>query len=443
MEGKENSTSSRLKKSVTFKIVVILFITLLLMIPVMTISNLVRERTNLKFQIENDVAKAYGQAQTIVPPVIKIPYTRVTTFDSGKTVTKDGLLTLLPNQLNLDGKIQSDKRKRSIYEIIVYKSNLSLKGQFIIPDLKKYEKDDYSFDMAAAYIAMGITDYNGIYNECYVNVNEKEYEFKPGMIRDPLMQNGFTTSAIDLNTLNEITFDLVLNLKGTKSLNFVSTAKKAKLKINSDWPSPSFVGTQLPTDFEINSDGFNAEWNTNQFNRIYPSYWFDSSYNFLDFKNTYGVDLIEPVDGYGKNRRSSKYALLIIAMTFGIFFFFEIMYRKNIHPIQYTMVGFALTVFYLLLISFTEHIGFNFAYFVSSCAIIGLISAYTYYIVKSKKAIGILLLLMCGLFTYIFVILQLEDYALLVGSIGLFVILSTVMFLSRNIDWYNIGESYD
>jgi len=440
-ETNKFSIAQKLKQSVTLKIVAILFITLLLMIPIMSIRDLVRERSGLKTQIENDVAKAYGQKQTIIAPVLKIPYTHTVTNSEGKKFTSEGLLTVTPEKLSVDGDLQSEKRKRSIYEVVVYRSQLNMTGEFKLPDLDKWANDNYRFNYEHAYLSMGISDNNGLYEDCIIKVDNEDYELSPGLTQDELMQNSLSTKAIDLMTKSQFTFSLDLKIKGTKSIQFVPVAKNSTVKLESPWLSPSFVGSNIPQTYDITDEGFEAEWTTNQYGRSYPHFWFKANYNFMNIQNAFGVTLIEPVDGYAKNARSSKYSLLVISLTFAVFFFFEIMYKKNIHAIQYVMIGFSLATFYLLLISLTEHIGFNKAYLGSATATILLIVSYTQFIIQSKKAVGILLFLLGALFSYIFIILQLEEFALLAGSIGLFVILSMVMLLSRNIDWYNLNKS--
>jgi len=178
----------------------------------------------------------------------------------------------------------------------------------------------------------------------------------------------------------------------------------------------------------------------NKFSHRHPLIW-QSDSKALESSAYFGVNLIQPISEYGKNFRTSKYALLIISLTFGIFFFFEILLKKSIHPIQYTLVGFALTIFYLLLLSITEHLGFDKAYLISSIATISLIVVYTHFILKRIGASTLLLGLLSALFGYVFIILQMQDFALLAGAVALFVVLATVMLLSRNVNWYNVGKT--
>jgi len=431
--SKNNMTTitQKLKQSATLKIIVILFVALLLMIPIMSIRDLIRERSGLKAQIENDISKAYGQNQTLIAPVLKIPFEQLLVDKEGKEYSNEGLVTVTPDNIEIDGVLVTDKRKRSIYEVIVYQSDIKLSGDYIIPDMTNWENDNYKFSFDKAYLTMGISDNNGLSEDCIIQIGDKKYNLSPGLVQDELMSNSLSTENIDLSNKHSLSFSLALNIKGTKSLKFVPIAKNSKIELKSAWSSPSFVGSNLPQSYDISPDGFSAKWSSNQYSRSYPHYWFKNNYNFKKINNAFGVNLIEPIDGYAKNTRSSKYSLLIISLTFAVFFFFEIMYKKNIHPIQYIMIGFSLATFYLLLISLTEHIGFNIAYLVSAIATIGLITIYTQFIINSKKAVGILFFLLAALFSYIFIILQLEEFALLAGSIGLFAILSLVKQITK------------
>lgn len=440
MEMNKSSLTQRLSQSVTLKIFLILFLILLLMIPLMSIRGLIYERSNLKKQIESEVANSYGRAQTIIPPVIKLPYTKSVKDSEGKFYDIEGLVTITPDYLNIDGQLETDKRKRSIYEVIVYQSQFLIEGNFTIPDID-VQGDNLTYDFSSAYIVMGISDNNGLYEDCIIKMNGQSFDLSPGIVQDPLLNNSLATRTFDLTQTGDLNFSLQMGIKGTRSINFAPVAKDAEINLKSKWPSPSFVGSHLPQSHDVTRDGFAAKWKSNQYNRLFPHYWYDGGYNFKNITNAFGVNLIEPVDGYGKNTRTSKYALLIISLTFGVFFFFEIIYKRNIHPIQYIMVGFSLVTFYLLLISFTEHLGFNMAYLISALATVLLIIIYTRFIIPSSKAITILFSLLSALFAYIFIILQLEEYALLAGSVGLFFILSAVMYLSRNIDWYNLKRA--
>jgi inner membrane protein len=230
-------------------------------------------------------------------------------------------------------------------------------------------------------------------------------------------------------------FNFTINYNGSKSLYIAPIGKTTTAKIASNWHSPSFMGNYLPNEKNkvINSNGFSAEWEVLHLNRPFPQQSFDSFPNLKPY--TFGVDFITPVDEYQQNERASKYGFLMIGLTFLIFFLIQSISKINIHIFQYSMIGLALIMFYTLLISITEHSSFTLAYLVAGASVVVLISLYSISILKNKKFPAFIGISLTGLYTFIFVIIQMEDYALLVGSIGLFLILAAVMYFSRKIDW--------
>lgn len=213
------------------------------------------------------------------------------------------------------------------------------------------------------------------------------------------------------------------------------------MNIKSKWQNPSFIGSFLPDEREINTDGFSANWKVLHLNRPYPQNFRGSVQGI--YESSFGVNLIVPVDEYQKSMRSAKYAVIFITLTFLIFFFVQILNGVKIHPIQYIIVGLALCVFYTLLIALSEHIAFKFSYLISSVSIIGLITLYAKSIFNNKKLTTLICLILATLYLFIYSIIQMEDYALLMGSVGLFIVLATIMYLSRKIDWYAIKTKGD
>ena len=236
------------------------------------------------------------------------------------------------------------------------------------------------------------------------------------------------------------TFNCKLKLNGSSNINFIPIGKTTKVHVTGNWKSPGFIGNFSP-EHHITENGFEADWSILSFNRSIPEMWIDYPGNSFD-DSSFGVSLIDPVNHYQQNMRSAKYAIMFIALTFVVFFFVEILTRKRIHPIQYLLVGFALILFYSLLLSISEQINFGTAYLIASIATIGLITAYTHSIFKNKIQTGALTGMLCLLYIFLYVVLQLEDVALLIGSIGLFVILGTIMFFSRKISWYKQEYEY-
>ena len=248
-----------------------------------------------------------------------------------------------------------------------------------------------------------------------------------------------------LETLSKAyAFSIPLKLNGSGYLKFEPVGKETTVALESGWSSPSFEGDFLPDQREIRPEGFSASWKVLDLNRNYPQQWKGAEYSFGTGNHPsahFGVRLVQTVDEYAKTERSSKYAILVIGLTFLIYFFYETLRRFHIHPFQYLLVGLALSVFYLLLLSLSEHLGFNTAYAVATAATIGLITVYSAGVFKNLRMTVQLTLLLGLIYGFIFIVLQLEDYALLTGSIGIFAALAAVMYYSRNVDWYNLSET--
>jgi inner membrane protein len=241
---------------------------------------------------------------------------------------------------------------------------------------------------------------------------------------------------LDLKSAKTYKFSFDLNLNGSQSLNFIPLGKETNINLASKWANPSFDGAFLPDQRQVSKDGFTAQWKILSLNRNYPQSFSESdSYSIKD--SAFGVKFLVPIDQYQKITRSVKYAIMFIALTFLTFFFVEIFNKKRIHPIQYLLVGFALLVFYTLLLSISEHTNFNFAYILSSIATIILITLYSKAIFKNNFLSLLLGCILIILYGFMYVVLQLQDYALLMGSIGLFIVLAAVMYASRKIDWYS------
>lgn len=205
--------------------------------------------------------------------------------------------------------------------------------------------------------------------------------------------------------------------------------------LNSDWNNPSFSGNFLPFSREIDDDGFSSKWKILHLNRNYPQKWTGSRYQIAE--SEFGVNLRVTVDEYQKTIRTAKYAIMFIGLTFLTFFMIELLGGKSVHPIQYLLIGFGLLIFYTLLLSFTEHISFNSSYMLASSAIIILITLYAKSVIKENKLTLLIMGILVLLYGYLFIVIQLQDYALLMGSIGLFLILALMMYLTRNIDWFS------
>ena len=325
-----------------------------------------------------------------------------------------------------------------------FNSKIKLTGKFSTPNFEEWKIDKNNIIWEDAFISLGISDLRSIQENISVKWNDKQYFFNPGVESSDVIQNGIS-SRLPINHSDSIKtkteFSLDLNFNGSTSLNFIPLGKLTTVNIKSKWQNPSFIGSFLPDEREINTDGFSANWKVLHLNRPYPQNFRGSVQGI--YESSFGVNLIVPVDEYQKSMRSAKYAVIFITLTFLIFFFVQILNGVKIHPIQYIIVGLALCVFYTLLIALSEHIAFKFSYLISSVSIIGLITLYAKSIFNNKKLTTLICLILATLYLFIYSIIQMEDYALLMGSVGLFIVLATIMYLSRKIDWYAIKTKGD
>lgn len=428
----------KLKNSVTLKMITITILILLLLIPMAMIKNIITERENYKEKAIAEVSNKWAGKQLLKGPILTIPITYERRVNKKiKTCTK--YYHILPKTYNVKGSIVPKKLKRGIYEIVVYESELETFGDFSIPTLNNLTNVKEVL-WNEAFITLGISDLKGIKNQLQLKWGNKQLEISPGSKILKMIPSGVT---VKLNNLNEssgkiVPFNFHINLQGSQNIAFVPVGKITNVAINAPWKSPSFFGDYLPDSRQITDKGFSATWKVLQLNRNFPQTWYDNDYNELLDKAAFGVNLKLPLDDYQKSNRSAKYALLILGLTFLLFFLAEIMNHKKIHPLQYILVGLALCIFYVLLVSFSEHLNFNNAYLISSLVVISIIIMYVSSIFKQSKITFLIAVILVKLYVFVFIILQLVDYALLIGSIGLIIILGATMFFTRKIDWYRI-----
>lgn len=421
--------------SYSVKMVIISGLAILLLIPSFLIQDLIRERIDLSEKVKNELYAQWGNKQVVAGPVLNIPYTVTTAGENGQVAPeRSGVAHFLPESLEGDGVLYPEKRKRGIYSVVVYEGKLKLRGTFAQPEISQLNLQNARYNFHGAYFTIGITDMRGIKNLPELIVNGHKYSVEPGVADNDLFQSGITVKA-DSATLNQpMNFEIELVLNGSEDLSMEALGKTSKVTMQSDWAQPSFTGGFLPANRQVTDRGFTADWQVTHLNRNFPQQWIDGKYSTHDAK--LGVELLIPVDHYQKSMRSVKYAILFIALNFIIFIFIEIKSKTRIHPFQYAMVAFALLIFYALLTSIGEQIGFNLAYLVSAVAVTLLISWYANHILKNIRQAAWITLLQTGLYLFLFTILQLQDYALLAGSIGLFVILAIIMRASQKIRWY-------
>ena len=407
-----------------------------MLIPTFFILGLVEERSDRKQEVTREATRKWASAQTITGPLLLIPYNEKAPFADAKPVKK--LAYFLPDQLKISGKVDPEKRNRTIYEIIVYRSEVDMEGSFAPLSPESLDINVSDLLLNEARICIGISDFRGIEDQLVLEWNKANTIFNANVPENDVLKVGLSTPVvITPETLNNThNFKMKIRLKGSEKLSFTPVGKTTNLQVSSTWPNPSFDGSFLPATKTIITDsGFTANWKIQHLNRSYPQSWKDKKYDIKEA--TLETKLLQPVDSYAQTMRSVKYAILFIALTFALYFFIEITQKKMMHPIQYVLVGMALCIFYTLLLSISEYLTFGFAYSIASSATIILITLYTKSLFFRWKIAWLFGGVLSMLYGFIFVLIQLQDNALLFGSIGLFIILAIIMYYSRKIEWYN------
>lgn len=429
------------RRSITLKLFSIGILILILLIPTSMLTSLIYERQGIRDSAIEEVSSKWGSQQTFGGPVLSIPYTAIVRDAKGNSETIIRYAHFLPDQIKINGVVTPEKRYRGIYVVVLYNTKLHVTGKFNYPDIKALDIPESSYLFDDASISLGITDMKGINEAVNFKVNDTTFSFNPGLPTHDIFASGVSFK-FDLVKSSEYDFEFDLNVNGSTSLNFLPLGKETNVSLRSAWNSPSFEGSFLPDKREINEKGFSANWKVLQLNRNYPQQGSGSfiSNNSADNIVSFGVRLLLPIDEYQKTMRSVKYCVMFIIITFLTFFFVEVLNKKRIHPIQYLLVGFAVCLFYVLLLSISEHLKFDSAYLIACMSSLTLITFYAYYIFKNIKLTAVFSALLILLYGFFYSLMQLEDYALLLGSAGLFIILATIMYLTRKVDWYGISS---
>ena len=428
------------RNSKTIKAITIGFLVLLLLIPMAMVKDLIQERNYTENEAIQEVSRKWSERQTITGPYLNFDYIihHEVIIDGKKSISSETQnLILLPDDLVINGKLRTETRRRGIYDVNVYHSDLVLKGNFSSDELKKRGLDIENVQFTNVTICLGVTDMRGISEQIYVVLGDSVYDFESGLNGKNLVSAG-VSRVIDIPELrdNTLSYEIKVSLKGSQAMFFTPIGKTTEVELFADWNTPSFDGSYLPETYQVTDADFTAHWKVLNLNRNYPQAFIETN-RLNDVTNSnFGVNLKMPVEQYQQSMRTAKYAILIILLTFTIIYFVEIMDKKRIHALQYLLIGLALCLFYSLLLSMSEQMNFALAYIISSLLTIVLIGLYIRGIMKKKKPALIMSGLLAALYTYVFVLIQLETLALLAGSLGLFIILAILMYISKKIDWF-------
>lgn len=425
-----------ISRSTSLKLLVIGFIALLLLIPQALITDLINERQARLVETENDVTDKWSRAQTVIGPYLALPYhyyREVNSNGENKVIKELKTAYFLPDVLDVKGNLQVESLHRGIFDVVVYRGDIQLKAEFGEIALEKLDitPEQVLWDQASFMIS--VSDLRGIGENPDLSLNNSPLTSEP--FSDAQSQLKGLQFPVSLDSLSKgFNFSGNLKLKGSKDFHIVPLGKTTMMNLSGNWPNPSFQGEFLPEERELSKDGFESTWKVLHFNRPFGQEFTSTLPNFQE--SSFGLSLKMPVDQYQQSIRTSKYAILIILLSFLALFLMETFTKRRIHPLQYTLVGFALVLYYTLLIALSEQLGFSLAYLISSLATVGLLAFYSKSLFHQLKTTGIFTGILSAFYIFIFVIIKQQDYALLIGSIGLFVALAVTMFISRKIDWY-------
>ena len=429
----------RFSESITLKAVVVGLLILILLIPGAMVQDLIYERQERSEETIARINEKWSSAQTLCGPILSIPYTSVKYTKAKERIEEKNVLNLTPSDLKVNVVLFPEERHFGIYKTILYKSQIEISGEFEKRDF--HNSNELIYHLDGAYITLGVSDLRGVTENLNFVLNGKNYSTASTGSSDYAIGKGLIINVNDPEALRQGTdlkFDCKLSLNGSSDINFIPIGKTTEVLVEGDWNSPGYIGNFSPEHLPAEK-GFKAQWKILSFNRGIPETWVNN-YDDSFWESSFGVSLVNPIDHYQQNMRSAKYAIMFIGLTFILFFFVEVITKKRIHPIQYLLVGIALILFYSLLLSISEQIGFMGAYLMASGATIVLITLYAYSIFKSKTHTAALTFILGLLYLFLYVVLQLEDIALLIGSVGLFVILAVIMYFSRKISWYKQEE---
>jgi inner membrane protein len=420
----EINENAKWQNSLTLKMVILAVMGLLLLIPLEMIKSVIRERQQSSEEIRKEISFQWSGSQIISGPVLNVPVL-INSQDKDNVRTK-AVFHILPEKLDIKGNVDTEKRHKSIYQAVVYTSDLNISGEFILPDITAAEIKEILWD--EAYLSIGISDNRGLKGTVEMNINDTMPEAVPGVRDADLFASGITFDLPSSLQGKTLPFSSKIKLSGSESIRFIPLGKTTTVSLTSPWTAPGFIGNFLPAERNIDKSGFKANWLVTNLNRNFPQAWLGKEYS-MD-SESFGTDFIIQNDHYQKSLRSAKYGILFIALTFLSLIFIEFSFREKIHVFHYLLMSLALILFFSLLNSLSEYTGFTAAYLISASATIILILFFLRSLMRNRRHVLIITGMLLFLYAFIFVLLTLNDYAYIAGNIGLFVLLAITMRLS-------------
>ena len=441
------------RNSTIFKLLGVGALILLMLIPLLMIEGVLNDRLVRRNEAVADVTASWGKEQNIIGPVLCVPFqfhgkiVRAVTLPDGRVESREVEETtvatayFLPDTLEISGDVQTQTRHRGIYDAAVFRGQITLSGRFAPPDFAALKIDPKDILWKDSAVTLAVSDLRGTREGLVLDWGGVKRPLQPGS-QLPGYTTGVTASlAGDRPIATASPFSIALDINGSGGIFFAPFGVQNQVSLKSNWPDPGFRGAFLPAEQSLRPDGFDAKWKVSYYGRDYPQHWTSRTGNerFTASSVTaslFGTQFLKVLDAYRYVERSIKYGVLFFVLVFTTFFLFEITARQKIHPLQYLMVGAALCLFYLALLSASEFIGFSLSYLIAAVAATGLITWYCSHFLGGGMRTLMIGGGLLGVYTFLYITLRQQDYALLMGTIALFVALALVMYVTRKVDWY-------
>lgn len=445
--------------SPVLKVLVIGGLIVAMLVPLFLVMQVIAERAGRYQEVVAEIGRQWGGAQLVSGPILAVPYREFYSDADGRRQSAEQTAFFLPDRYDVTAQVAPETRYRGMFQAVVYTVDLHSEGSFTPPGADFWAGRDVQIRWDEAALMVGISDQRSIRQGVTIDWGGRTLDMTPGvhpalsglaatgMAYAPAGGNGGGMQA-RIAGLQEapagepIPFAFDLTLNGSDSLAFVPLGEESHVAVASPWPDPSFIGNYLPDGSTIGEDGFSAEWTLSYFGRSYPQQWTTAEDGgntpYAIAQSAFGVRFFQPVGAYQQTERTAKYGILFIAFTFAVLFLFEVASGRRIHIFQYGLVGLSLCVFYLLLLAFAEVMGFGLAYLIGAAAVVGQILLYALKVLGGWRRTLLLGALLAGLYGGLYVLMQMEDRALMVGAVALFLLLGAVMYFTRNVDWYGM-----
>lgn len=446
---------SRFTRSPGFKFFLVAGLILLLSIPLALVWFLVSEREARFRGVQQDIARTFGAEQQLIGPLLIVPYSvRITHVQNDKAVedTIERYAVFLPDDFKAEGEAKSEIRRRSIYDVTLYTARLKLTGRFPSPDIRLVDPEAANIRWRDAFLSLALSDVSGLKEAAALRIDgTRTIAFEPsaglpGNVTSGLNARLFPIDAAVNEAPGAFSFETELAFNGSSALTIAPIGRETQIALNSDWPHPSFTGAFLPDTREVSKSGFSASWQVPHLARSVPQAWRVDAAQPQNVHNALwatlsGVNFYVPIDYYDLVNRAAKYGLMFLAVAFFGVLILELTFGRRVHAVQYVFVGVAMILFYVLLLSLSEHIGFTLAYIAASGATGGMLSLYVGKALQSAAKGFIMFAIFLILYGLLYLILRLEDYALLAGAVAGFVMLTITMFATLRVNWS--GEAAD